>query len=306
MKLVSAIITTHGRLELLKKAIQSVKEQTYNDMEVIVVDDCSEDGTKEWFEYVNDPSIHYIYIPKEKSLGGNHARNVGIAEAKGEYIAFLDDDDTWEKNKIEEQVKILDTDPTIGLVYCGHTKQYENGTDIVYIPNNDFTGNLAQKVFCMVFCTTSMIMLRKDVLDKAGVFDEELKFWQEYDLIIRVCQYCKVGLVPKSLVNILHSSSDPSRLSAKIDGWLKAVDYVNEKYKDKIALLSDEQINARKLMIYNDAANRCAISGDMNRHKYFLKKAWEVDHSLKHYLKYKLNITNYQMDKLRSFVKAVK
>lgn len=303
MELVSAIITTHGRLELLKEAIWSVKKQTYKNIELIVVDDCSQDGTKEWFEQEQDQTIKYIYIPKEESQGGNHARNVGIKEAKGKYIALLDDDDIWEKTKIEKQVKLLDAKSDVGLVYCGHIKLYENGETINYIPDNTLTGDLSVKVFCMVFCTTSMIMIRKSILDKSGLFDESLNFWQEYDLVIRICQYCKVDVVPECLVVILHSSSDPSRLSSKIDGWLKAVEYVNEKYKDRIATLNKKQLDARKLMIYNDAANRCAISGDMKRHKFFLKNAWEVDHSIKHYIKYKLNVTNHQMDRLRQLIK---
>ncbi|WP_288911006.1 glycosyltransferase family 2 protein, partial [uncultured Thomasclavelia sp.] len=88
--LVSAIITTHNRLELLKRAIQSVYNQTYSNIELIVVDDASDDGTKEWAE---QQSFKFIYIPKEKSKGGNYARNLGIKSSHGKYVAFLDDDD---------------------------------------------------------------------------------------------------------------------------------------------------------------------------------------------------------------------
>lgn len=92
MKLVSAIITTHNRLSLLKRAVESALSQTYKNIEVIVVDDASTDGTP---EYCNELPLRYIYIPKEESRGGNHARNLGILAAKGEYVAFLDDDDYW-------------------------------------------------------------------------------------------------------------------------------------------------------------------------------------------------------------------
>ena len=303
MDLVSAIITTHGRLELLKIAIKSVQEQTYPLIEIIVVDDCSEDGTKEWLENITDPSIKYIYIPREQSRGGNHARNVGIQISTGKYIAFLDDDDVWEKTKIEKQVRLMESNPQLGLVYCGHTKCYENGEKLEYIPSDKYTGNLSNKVFTMVFCTTSMILIRKSVLDDAGTFDEDLSFWQEYDLVIRICQHSEVQRVPEPLVYILHSSSDPNRLSVKIDGWLKAVEYINKKYAHELGQLSPEDMRARQLMIYNDAANRCATAGDMKRHKEFLKKAWEVDKSFKHYVKYKFNITNRQMDQLRRFIR---
>lgn len=306
MVLVSVIITTHGRLELLKKAISSVQQQTYTKIELIIVDDCSEDGTREWVKNCFKDEVKYIYIEKEDSKGGNHARNIGIEAANGEYIALLDDDDIWNPKKIEKQVELMKRNHSMVLVYCGHTKVYEKKDNIISIPSNEFIGDLSSKVFTMVFCTTSMIMIRKNIFEKSGVFDEQLKFWQEYDLIIRICQYGTVGCVHESLVDILHSSTDSSRLSMKIDGWLEAVDYVNRKYKSHIDQLSPEQVNARNLMIYNDAANRCATANDMKRHKEFLKKAWKVDHSIKHWIKYKLNITNYQMDFFRQKLREVK
>lgn len=306
MDLISVIITTHGRLELLKKAIKSVQQQTYPNIELIVVDDCSADGTREWMQNNFNGDAIYFYIEKKDSKGGNHARNVGIKAAKGIYIAFLDDDDVWDRHKIEKQVKLMESAPNMVLAYCGHTKVYENEKSIEIIPSGEFVGDLSSKVFTMVFCTTSMVMIRKSVLEKSGLFDEALKFWQEYDLIIRICQYGTVGCVYESLVDILHSRTDPSRLSTKIDGWLEAVDYIENKYADSIHLLSAEQVKARKLMIYNDAANRCEAANDMKRHRMFLKKAWKVDGSLKHWVKYKLNITNYQMDCLRQKLKGVK
>lgn len=90
MKLVTAIITTHNRLELLKRAIESVYAQTYKCIELIVVDEASMDGTG---DYCKKLPLQYIFIPKAESRGGNYARNLGIKAAKGEYVAFLDEDD---------------------------------------------------------------------------------------------------------------------------------------------------------------------------------------------------------------------
>ena len=92
--MVSAIVTTHNRRKLVKKAIDSVLSQTYKQIECIVVDDAGTDDTSVFLkEYIEKGLIQYIYIPREKSKGGNHARNQGIKASKGEYIAFLDDDD---------------------------------------------------------------------------------------------------------------------------------------------------------------------------------------------------------------------
>lgn len=303
MELVSAIITTHGRLELLKKAINSVLNQTYSNIELIVIDDCSTDGTKEWAENELPNRANYIYIKKEDSKGGNHARNIGISLSKGKYIAFLDDDDVWYPTKIEKQVKLMQTNPQMVMSYCGHRKVYDNGSPVTVIPSNTFTGDLHQKVHTMVFCTTSMIMIQKSILSKSGIFDENLRFWQEYDLIIRLCQYGQVGCVPEVLVDILHSTSDASRLSIKIDGWLEAVDYITQKYLQSIDSLSKEEKKKRQLMIYNDAANRCYAADDMKRHQEFLKKAWQVDYSLKHWVKYKLNLSNRSIESWKKKIK---
>ena len=107
-KLVSAIITTHNRRDLLKRAIDSVLVQTYTNIELIVVDDASDDGTS---EVCNDKRIKYIYIPKSESHGGNYARNLGIKTSKGEYCAFLDDDDVWLPRKIELQLEAFSKNP---------------------------------------------------------------------------------------------------------------------------------------------------------------------------------------------------
>ncbi len=114
-ELVSAIITTHNRIDLLPRAIKSVQEQTYPSIELIVVDDASSDGTN---EYCHKQSLQYMHIPKEESKGGNHARNLGVLAAKGEYIAFLDDDDYWLPTKIEKQMDLIKA-KDCELVYCG-------------------------------------------------------------------------------------------------------------------------------------------------------------------------------------------
>ena len=104
-KLVSAIITTHNRQDLLLRAVKSVLDQTYHNIELIVVDDASDEKADELLKEFN---LQYIYIPKEDSKGGNHARNIGILSAKGEYIALLDDDDYWLPTKIEKQVALIE------------------------------------------------------------------------------------------------------------------------------------------------------------------------------------------------------
>ena len=113
LKKVSVIITTKNRKDLLKRAIESVKKQTYKNIELIVINDGSTDGTNEMLEKMK---VKTIYIEPNKSKGGNYARNLGVINTDGEYIAFLDDDDEWMPTKIEKQVDILKKYTSLALI----------------------------------------------------------------------------------------------------------------------------------------------------------------------------------------------
>ena len=157
-KLVSAIITTHDRHDLLVRAVKSVLSQTYKNLELIVVDDASDQRADELLKEFN---LQYIYIPKEESKGGNHARNTGILAAKGEYVAFLDDDDYWLPMKIEEQMAVME-EKQCELVYCPFTKEIVNGNDITYIhmsPESYKSGDMSKKILYTICTISSSIIL---------------------------------------------------------------------------------------------------------------------------------------------------
>ena len=282
-ELVSIIITTHGRLPLLKKAYKSAKQQTYHNTEIIIVDDCSEDGTRQWAKQLDD--CKYIYIPKEETRGGNYARNLGIRNANGKYIALLDDDDIWANDKIEKQIRLFHDN--VGLVYCGHRAIYSDRT-VEHIPDEKYKGNLKDIVFTAIFCTTSMLLIDRDVLYKAGLFDENLRFWQEYDLVIRICQITEADFVPEVLVDILQSapSSDPTRLSHKLKGWEEAVDYINNKYRHEISMLSEDYRKERELMICYDAANRCYLANNRRTLRKYIRKIMLLRPTVRYFAKY--------------------
>jgi len=270
--MVSVIITTHNRIQLLKNAIESVQKQTYVDFECIVVNDASDDGTEQYLETLNDERFHVISISKAESKGGNYARNLGIKNTSGEYIAFLDDDDRWKPQKLALQSRYLDEHPDIGLVYCQIYKEYPKEKYMKRIdPSPWQRGDMSKKIFICMPCISSMIMLRRDVLYRAGLFDEKLKFWQDYDLCIRMCQLTKIDYVKKYLVIINDDHTDKQRLTNKFYEWIEAVKYENHKYKKEISLLSDKMKQKRKLLIYEDAATRCKSSGNIRGNRYYLR-----------------------------------
>jgi len=123
---VSVIISTYNRAHLIGRAIQSVLNQTYQDFEVIVVDDGSTDNTEEIVKSFNDPRIRYIR--HEKNKGAAAARNTGIKAARGKYIAFQDSDDEWLPEKLEKQMKVFENaPPEAGVVYTDMQRINEDG-----------------------------------------------------------------------------------------------------------------------------------------------------------------------------------
>lgn len=295
---VSVIITTKNRRKLLAEALQSVLEQTFRDFECIVVDDASTDDTREYLEGIADTRVKTVWIAPEESAGGNYARNRGIQASTGEFLAFLDDDDIWMQEKLERQLPLFD-DPEVGLVFCGHIDTYDD-TDMteVVVPADDQQGDLSQFVFKFIFCTTSMMVVRRDVMLAIGCFDEKVGFWQEYDVCIRLCQVTKVAFVKEPMMILRHNASDKARLTNKFDGWVKSVRYQNHKYRDLIEKLPEQYKWDRELMIYFDAARRCENAGDKKRLHSYLRKIADMTHVRRDYIQFLLNMGYHKWDRI--------
>lgn len=252
--LVTCIITTHNRLHDLKRAVDTVLNQTYPNIELIVVDDYSNDGTREWLMNLDIPNLNFVR--NKKSLGGNKSRNIGLHLSNGSYIAFLDDDDEWKIDKITKQFEEFMTSPNIGLVYTGFNKIVNGKKRGQNIPDDLFKGNLEYKIFERIITNTSTIMIKKEILKKTGGFDENLKFWQEYEFMIRVAQYFDISFVKEPLVNINIDTRSKIRLSNKYDEWENSVTYIHQKHKSLIEKLSKSEKNEMKKTYLVDSVIR--------------------------------------------------
>ena len=260
--LVSAIIITHNRKNLVTRAIESVLSQTYPNVECIVVDDASEGGTKEMLSARKD--IHYIYIPKEDSRGGNHARNVGIKAAKGKYVAMLDDDDYWLPTKIEKQVVLIE-EKECDLVYCGSRPEYvmpDGSVEYVdWLPLPEGQGDLNQRIFSRIWVLNCAMMIRKSALEQYGYYDENLRYWQEYELSIRLAQHSPFYFVNEVLMVFRVDKSEKQRLTNRFDGWRKNAHYIYHKHRLLIMKLPIS-IQIDFLLLYiGEAAMRSKSSG---------------------------------------------
>ena len=179
---ISVIIPTFNRSKTIFRAIDSILKQTYKPYEIIVVDDGSTDGTKNLV--INKyPSIKYFY---QSNNGVSKARNKGVHESKGEWIAFLDSDDEWLPKKLQEQKKNLEQNPT---TFISHTNEIwiRNGVRVNQMKKHQkFGGYIFDK--CLEFCrmSPSSIMIHRKVFEDVGNFDEDLLVCEDYDLWIRV------------------------------------------------------------------------------------------------------------------------
>jgi glycosyltransferase involved in cell wall biosynthesis len=195
--LITVIIPTYNRKEKTLRAILSVLEQGRNDVEILVVDDGSTDGT---VEFLTEQKLPITLLQKENG-GVSSARNFGIKHAKGAYIAFLDSDDTWLPNKLNAQIEYFNTHPEASLVY---TDQYlcidGKDLDITRFQRNKPENNFALPAFVQFTpAHTSTVLIKKEVLDTVGYFNETLKMHEDSELWNRVSDCGKFGFVEKVL-----------------------------------------------------------------------------------------------------------
>lgn len=195
---ISVIIPTFGRNKELKRAIDSVVSQTYENIEIIVVDDNDPDSeyrlsTEKIMAEYSDKRI--VYLKHEKNKNGAAARNTGIRSAKGEYIAFLDDDDAFLPQKLEKQLDFLISRPDIDGAYCWYERENP------HTPEKE--GDLSLEILsCIETAPTPSLFLKKKDLTEIGGFNESFHRHQDFDLLLRYFKKRKIAPVKEILLKI--------------------------------------------------------------------------------------------------------
>lgn len=235
---VSAIIPAYNRADLVAPAIQSAIDQTYQDIEIIVVDDGSTDNTEEVVNEFIKRDSRVRYIKHEKNKGGSAARNTGIKNARGEYLAFLDSDCQWLPEKIEKQLQVFsEGDARLGAVGSG-TLNLSGNKIRRSIRTGDF-GDIYHKLLDHVGVRntdswpggTPTIMIKRECFEKVGEFDELLESCQDHDIYIRIAKYYYFDVVPEPLVII--KSDMPDGISSNAIFKLNGRRRMLEKYADE-------------------------------------------------------------------------
>jgi glycosyltransferase involved in cell wall biosynthesis len=210
---ISVIIPTHNRTATLGRAIQSVLDQTFPALEIIVVDDASTDITPHILEKY---SGKIRIITNETNQGVSYARNVGIQEARGDWLAFLDSDDQWAPTKLERQKQFHDSHPSILISQC----------DEIWIRNNVRVNPMSKHqkrggwIFeaCIPLCivSPSAVIIHKSVFEHIGLFDTNLLACEDYDLWLRIAPHYEIGLLEEKLMTRFGGHDD--QLSRKYWG----------------------------------------------------------------------------------------
>ena len=210
---ISVIIPTYNRCDLLKRAINSVIKQTITPKEIIIVDNGSTDQT---YQMVSSlfPEINYFI---EKKRGVSAARNKGILESKSKWIAFLDSDDAWKPTKLEKQMEYSVFNQDKYRIIHTDENWYRNKKFLNQLKKHKKSGGNIFKNSLQLCCISpSSVVLKKQIFDDYGLFDENLEVCEDYDMWIRITSKEEVGFLDSPLVSKYGGHSD--QLSKKFWG----------------------------------------------------------------------------------------
>ena len=191
---VSVFLPTYNRAYIVKKAIESILNQTFKDFELLVVDDASTDNTKEIVDSFDDSRIRYIRKPENKGLTAGH--NTAIREARGIYMATLGSDDVWFPQMLEKTVAVLSSaPPDVGIAYARLKKHFLDGrTEFVPTLHERPEGNLYEKLLGGNFITMQVALLKMECF-RGELFDENIIALQDWEIWLRIAKKWKFTFV---------------------------------------------------------------------------------------------------------------
>jgi|GEM_PF-1846772 glycosyltransferase involved in cell wall biosynthesis len=287
---VSIIIPAYNSEKTIEKAIRSALQQTYSDFEIIIVDDASTDKTKKIINSFEDSRI--IYLKHKKNSGGPaKSINTGIKNSKGDYIAILENDDEWLPTKLEKQLELYEKISSfVGLVSC----------NVAYINNNTkkikkYKKNIRNKIFIesLKRCTVhslSSVLIKKEVFNEVGLFDERIKIAADIDMYIRIFKKFEFDFVDCVLFKKHIHKNNLSRLESSI--LLKTLDKEiilkknitdYKKYPEAFSIIN------RKI-----ASGHCFAGNVEKGKKYYLKSIKINSYNIKAYIYLFISLFGYK------------
>jgi len=231
---ISIVIPVYNGGRFIADAVNSVLEQTYDDYEIIVVNDGSTDDTEELLKPYMD---RIIYI-KTGNSGVSSARNTGIMNARGTYVAFLDQDDLFHPERLSVTVDYLDAHPDAGMVYTSARRMLMDGT---LLPDKDlpgYSGDIFPQLFEKCFIAPSMVVCKKDVLVDVGMFAKELSSeGEDYNLFLDISSRYHVGYISQRLLTYRLHPDNTSKSKEEVAPFryeqilLRYADHLRKNYR---------------------------------------------------------------------------
>lgn len=229
---VSIILPTYNRDNLIARSIKSILNQSYQDFELIIVDDGSTDNTPKIVKKLKRKDERIRYLKHEKNHGAAKARNTGIVASKSDYLAFQDSGDLWLPRKLEKQIKTLNRfSQRTGVVYTRMYRLDKGRKKYVPLPNvRKKNGRIHGELLKGNFIGTPSILAKRECFDTMGKFDERLPRLQDWDLVLRFSKKYQFRVVDEPLVIVL---SSPDSISTREKALTKALILIFEKYSDE-------------------------------------------------------------------------
>ena len=199
---VSIVLPTFNRGDMLLRSVTSVLKQTYPNLELIVVDDGSTDHTAAVIGDVKDARLKYVRLARNR--GQAAARNIGIAESRGLLIAFQDSDDTWQSDKLEQQVNVLAANPDVAGVYCDLFRIQRTGKPFVIQAPDLVRGALFDRrrsLYQSYAVGIQSCVFRREVLEQRGRFREDMRCFEDLELLLRLAKRHYLRRIASPLVN---------------------------------------------------------------------------------------------------------
>lgn len=196
--LVSVVIASYNMGQYVVAALRSALEQTYRNTEIIVVDDGSTDDTADVLRpLLADARVRYVHQP---NAGQAKAKNRGISEARGEFVAFLDADDLWLPSKLEQQIPLFDS-ASVGVVYCRSVEIDERGAEVRLLDFPLYRGSVSGQLLIFNFVGFSTSVVRKQCVERLGAFREDLGMGIDYEIWLRYSAHYEFDFVDAPLVH---------------------------------------------------------------------------------------------------------
>lgn len=252
----SVVIPTYRRLALLPDALRSVAAQTIDDFEVLVVDDDPEMSAKSIVESFDALPIRYL--PNDNARGGSGARNTGAFAATGQWVAFLDDDDSWLPHKLEAVKALINgaADPDLALVYSGHEKYDYEKSSVISTFTPQVRGRVLKELLYKNYVGgMSVAVVRRELLVRLEGLDARFLALQDMELYVRLAANGSVDFVPEPLVRIRSSARE--RITLDPQKKLQGAHLFAEKYHDLI--VKDPRLHHRaasRVLTFAVAARR--------------------------------------------------